>query len=118
MTLTEQWKKGELPFGYYYVETADGWQVIDRYYRDCVDYDTYEYGNVWEVLFEDTILEVLAPVPNYDEYLTMKDCAKMVFEAAERETKLKELLKECREKLKYCVRETYELQTKIDEVLK
>ena len=31
---------------------------------------------------------------------------------------LKELLKECREKLKYCTRETYELITKIDEVLK
>lgn len=30
---------------------------------------------------------------------------------------LKELLKECREKLKYCVRETYELQTKIDNAI-
>lgn len=30
---------------------------------------------------------------------------------------LKELLKECREKLQYCVRETYELQTKIDNAI-
>ena len=35
-------------------------------------------------------------VPSYEEYLTMKDCAKMVFDAAVRETKLKELLRECR----------------------
>ena len=32
--------------------------------------------------------------------------------------KLKDLLKECKGKLKYCTRETYELETKIDEVLK
>lgn len=36
----------------------------------------------------------------------------------EQKKQLKELLKECKEKLKYCVRETYELQTKIDEVLR
>lgn len=31
--------------------------------------------------------------------------------------RLKELLRECKEKLKYCVRETYELQTKIDNAI-
>lgn len=32
-------------------------------------------------------------------------------------TKLKELLKECKSKLNYCTRETYELQTKINQAL-
>lgn len=83
MTLTEQWKKGELPEGFYYV--SDGAEVTIDYY--LCDY--------WERHFDGYVQQILTPVPSYEEYMTMKDCAKMVFEAAERETKLKELLKEC-----------------------
>lgn len=72
MTLTEKWKKGELPYGYYYIKTISGGEVIDRYYRDCTDYDLCEYGDVWENRFEDEIIEVLAPVPSYEEYSRLK----------------------------------------------
>ena len=75
MTLTEQWKKGELPYGYYYIKTISGGEVIDRYYRDCTDYDLCEYGDVWENRFEDEIKEVLAPVPSYEEWKTVFNCA-------------------------------------------
>ena len=89
--LTEKWKNGELineeDAGCYYIETIDG-----EIYPDCLSpidgfKNTYNYA----------VKKILAPVPSYAEYLTMKDCAKMVFEAAERETKLKELLEECRD---------------------
>jgi hypothetical protein len=70
--LTEQWKKGELPYGYYYIKTISGGEVIDRYYRDCTDYDLCEYGDVWENRFEDEIKEVLAPVPSYVEWNQLK----------------------------------------------
>ena len=101
--LTEKWKKGELineeDAGCYYIETIDG-----EIYPDCLSpidgfKNTYNYA----------VKKILAPVPSYEEYLTMKDCAKMVFEAAERETKLKELLKECRE----CVDENLEFSKSI-----
>lgn len=71
--LTEQWKKGELPYGYYYIKTISGGEVIDRYYRDCTDYDLCEYGDVWENRFEDEIIEVLAPVPSYEEWQPFTD---------------------------------------------
>ena len=72
-TLTEQWKKGELPYGYYYIKTISGGEVIDRYYRDCTDYDLCEYGDVWENRFEDEIIEVLAHVPSYEEWQQLKE---------------------------------------------
>lgn len=94
LSLTEKWKKGELineeDAGCYYIETIDG-----EIYPDCLSpidgfKNTYNYA----------VKKILAPVPSYETYLTMKDCAKMVFEAAERETKLKELLVECRDIVK------------------
>lgn len=86
MTLTEQWKKGELEDGFYYFRMPDGTTDIAS-----------EYKLIRYILVRDSDkIEVLAPVPSYEEYLTMKDCAKMVFEAAERETKLKDLLGKCR----------------------
>lgn len=86
--LTEQWKKGELQGGWYFLEFENG-SKFPVYY--CGFNREFEFGWDWK------ISKVLAPVPSYEEYLTMKDCAKMVFEAAERETKLKELLKEVRD---------------------
>ena len=122
MTLTEQWKKGELPYGYYYIKTISGGEVIDRYYRDCTDYDLCEYGDVWENRFEDEIIEVLAPVPNYVKWKalnegvnTMTELWKQersqlnekiqligkltvqVVDLKEENKQLKELLLECRE---------------------
>lgn len=104
MTLTEQYKKGELPYGYYYIKTISGGEVIDRYYRDCTDYDLCEYGDVWENRFEDEILEVIAPVPSYEEWKELskqrnrliRDINGLAY-IQEENQQLKELLKECRD---------------------
>lgn len=80
--LTEQWKKGKLESGFYYVYLK---------YLDMFDITTsstlfgiLERGN-------ENCLEVLAPVPSYEEW-----------QAKDKENKqLKELLKECREILDY-----------------
>ena len=86
--LTEQWKKGELLEGHYYVK--DGGNMIAEYL------DGYFYNDGQPMTsFTGGVDEVLAPVPSYEEVVAMKDCLKMVWEAAEREVKLKKLLKEC-----------------------
>ena len=122
MTLTEKYKKGELPYGYYYIKTISGGEVIDRYYRDCTDYDLCEYGDVWENRFEDEIIEVLAPAPNYVKWKALNEGVNtmtelwrqersqlnekiqligkltvQVVDLKEENQQLKELLKECGE---------------------
>jgi len=62
--LTEQWKKGKLPDGFYYVSipgSVCGVSILD-------DYELQVYKSVRD---SDKI-EVLAPVPSYDEYLYLK----------------------------------------------
>lgn len=68
--------------------------------------------------------EITHVVLNADEPRTCHDgvfadkFTQIVHEVFEEEnTKLKELLKECQSKLNYCTRETYELQTKINQIL-
>lgn len=105
--LTEQWKKGELPSGWYYVQLQEGVyadnvkSIIMDYYTEFCDFMKHPY----------LIEEVLAPVPSYDEWQ-----AKL-----EENAQLKELLKECKMPLKV-YNELFgnkeELLTKIDEVLK
>lgn len=60
MTLTEQWRKGELPEGFYYI--ADGAEVTIDYY--LCDY--------WERHFDSDVQQVLAPVPRYEELEELK----------------------------------------------
>ena len=63
MTLTEQWKKGELPKGYYYIKLPTGRMEV-------ISHDSFQY------LESETIknrLEVLAPVPSYEEWQKMKE---------------------------------------------
>ena len=125
MTLTEQWKKGELPYGYYYIKTISGGEVIDRYYRDCTDYDLCEYGDVWENRFEDEIQEVLAPVPTYEEWQQLHKFLEEfnALEVAEENQQLKELIKEIRSLWKgtICMPDSQEqvrdILTKIDNVI-
>ena len=125
--LTEKWRKGEFIVcnagrcQYYYVQNEKQQEVIKTEY--C--------------LFDDNTpnWKILAPVPSYDEYMTMKDCAKKEFEAVEKYTKVKELLKECRnilheqtfhrntiletdETLRNRIVKKAEILQKIDEVLK
>ena len=89
MTLTEQWKKGELPFGAYYVNRLEEhriWLYNDRSKTPESQYEIYE---------------ILAPVPSYEEYSRLEWYAgcgpDRIVELNKENRKLKELLKECRD---------------------
>jgi hypothetical protein len=61
MTLTEKWKKGELPEGFYYVK--DGENMIAEYL------DGYFYNNGEPMTsFSGGVDEIIAPVPTFDEW--------------------------------------------------
>jgi hypothetical protein len=126
--LTEQWKKGELPEGYYYVK--DGENMIAEYL------DGYFYNNGEPMTsFSGGVDEVLAPVPSYDEWKAAQEQLhkegiwyteishkKVLKENAE----LKELLKECQSLFNRATvegaepnnAELIEILTKIEDVLK
>lgn len=83
--LTSQWKKGELPEGFYYVKCDWSDEVEIRYVHNGVD--------DWKAIF--------AEVPSYDEWFKIKNLASLSeclqeknIECLHRENKLKELLKE------------------------
>lgn len=93
MTLTEQWKKGELEVGEYYLRYKDG--TIDREY--------YDYANVYDLMVEKgfstescDISEVLAPVPSYEEWKQLrKFCEEFnALDVVKENQQLKTLLKE------------------------
>lgn len=61
-TLTEQWRDGTLERGYYYYKTKVGAKVIGyQCFGLKFPYD-YNHNTI------DSVEEVLAPVPSYDEY--------------------------------------------------
>lgn len=89
--LTEQWKKGELKQGEYWCKITES-PYIERVYLPCCD---------------DIIVEVLAPVPSYEEWRrTFHYAGKyeheytscvMEYENLKQENQqLKELLRECK----------------------
>ena len=99
---TEQWKKGELPDGWYYTEidlyeNGDYIEIIPNTYNDC-----FEYG---------IVKQVIAPVPSYEEWQDLKSKLQLKetacdFDTArleEENTKLKELLIECRSPINYAL---------------
>lgn len=103
--LTEQWKKGELPEGDYYISNGD--EIYPDYYDSAEGFlKIYNYG----------VRRVLAEVPDYVEWKAI----------LEENAQLKELLKECREVIKnvdtyygnYDSAKGYLVINKIDEVLK
>ena len=84
--LTEQWKKGEIPEGFYYVKSNWSDAVEVRYVHNGID--------DWK--------EVLAPVPSYEEYNRLKEVerkkGKLVnvnYKIKQENQQLKDLLKEC-----------------------
>ncbi len=116
--LTEKWKKGELPDGWYYVQLKEGVyadnvkSIIMDYYTEFSDFMKHPY----------LIEQVLAPVPSYDEWQASEKYNKHLEEVikiyerkdkqatetsiaynelAEENTKLKELLKECKDEIDY-----------------
>ena len=122
--LTEKWNKGELPSGYYYV-----------YLKYLKMFDIAGRSTLSEILKigNGDNVEVLAEVPSYKEYqkllsdqLAKNEGEEINAELEDENTKLKELLKECKhimsiekdfaschfEKDKLC-----KLLTKIDQVL-
>ena len=114
--LTEQWKQGELPEGWYYVKgnRAEG---IYAY--------TAEYlNNMYRPINGEIIIE---QVPSYEEWQASYNCMLENEVLRLKNAQLKELLKECipyfnalvekRLKLEY-IPQVYELLTKINEVLK
>ena len=106
--LTEQWKKSELPYAEYYIKLGGG-----EYTNDVWDIDGWQSFNKKG----DVVVEVLAPVPSYDEWQASEKYNKHLEEIIkiyerkdkqatetsiaynellEENTKLKELLRECR----------------------
>ena len=93
--LTEQWKKGELPSGWYYTKLWKGCNVIDKF-----------IGNQFLRYDDSDIVEVIAPVPSYEEWQRILQYAGkyeyeytscvMDYENLKQENQqLKKLLKEC-----------------------
>ena len=121
--LTEQWKKGELPYGRYYVELAyNGNSIImaEYWWDKTLTLDDHQYSR-------EEVKRILAPVPSYDEWQASYNCMLENEVLRLKNAQLKELLKECRPyfnalvekrlKLEY-IPQVYELLTKINEVLK
>lgn len=61
--LTEQWKKGELTEGWYWVKSVTWSECINMLYNWS---DTFLDGDV--PVDNDKIIEVLAPVPSFEEW--------------------------------------------------
>ena len=121
--LTEQWKKGELPYGRYYVELAyNGNSIImaEYWWDKTLTLDDHKYSR-------EEVKRILAPVPSYEEWQASYNCMLENEVLRLKNAQLKELLKECipyfnalvekRLKLEY-IPQVYELLTKINEVLK
>ena len=121
--LTEQWKKGELPYGRYYVELAyNGNSIImaEYWWDKTLTLDDHQYSR-------EEVKRILAPVPSYEEWQASYNCMLENEVLRLKNAQLKELLKECipyfnalvekRHKLEY-IPQVYELLSKINEVLK
>ena len=89
MTLTEKWDKGELPEGDYYIKRRNG---------DFL-YDNIDTSGVWLNSIDEDILEVLAPVPSYEEWQKVLNIDFNNEVLRLENTKLKELLSRCLDEL-------------------
>ena len=67
-TLTEQWREGTLPENWYYIHLKSDWGGID-----CITINYCDEDGVFEEYPDEDIKEVLAPVPSYSEYQSLKD---------------------------------------------
>ena len=87
MTLTEQWKKGELKEGWYYINDSQ------------IDYKYSKHSSVdFFITPHEDIKEVLAPVPSYEEWNQLHKFLEEfnALDVAKENQQLKKLLKECR----------------------
>ena len=101
--LTEQWKKGELPSGWYWVELKEG-TFADGKKSIILNY-LFEFTNDFE-RHPYLVESVLGEVPSYEEWQEYKNANDSMFDTIKmlnkdngkleaENTKLKELLKEC-----------------------
>lgn len=139
ISLTEQWKKGELPEGHYYIKTRSETNIDEyiQWYKDhgIPSEKSFAYFNVTEVLDK---------VPSYEAWMEKTKSLKVLAEAyckeKQQNAQLKELLKGCsiantaligimdwlqssviseqKEQCKKLFENTQELQKQIDEALK
>ena len=86
--LTKQWNKGKLPEGDYYIKRRNGY----------LPYDNIDSRGVWRNSIDEDIVEVLAEVPSYELWKAVHEQRNVLFVE---NTKLKELLKECRDEIEY-----------------
>ena len=123
--LTEQWKKGELPEGHYYIKTHSETNIDEyiQWYKDhgIPSEKSFAYFNVTEVLDK---------VPSYEVWMEKTKSLKVLAEAyckeKQQNKQLKELLKECREVIKnvdmyygnYDATKGYLVINKIEKVLR
>ena len=84
--LTEQWKKGELKQGWYYVQLIRGEYRIDLYIKD---------KNEWVDCPDNIIDAVVCTVPSYEEWQASYNCMLENEVLRLKNAQLKELLKEC-----------------------
>lgn len=108
--LTEQWVKGKLSDGFYWVKHNSKGIIPVAYSKQHGFID----GNY---IYEETdIKQVVEKMPSYDEDIARKECLKMVWHASVKEAKLTALLEECAEWLTYIDRDNG-LIAKIDKLL-
>jgi len=101
--LTEQWNKGKLPEGDYYIKRRNG----------DTPYDNIDSHGVWRNSIDEDIIEVLGRVPSFELWKAVHEQWKVLLAENAR---LKELLKEVlRHELS--LKEVSELTRKISEAL-
>ena len=96
--LTDKWKKGELPDGYYYCKTGNGVEIL----RTLGDKYNQLLNNLDEVFMKEmSDCKIISEVPCYDEWFKIKNLASLTsllqeknIECLHRENKLKERIHE------------------------
>ena len=96
--LTEQWRNGTLENGFYYVKIYNDVVVTSEYFKD-ID-DEYFYN-----LNYDEVVEVLAPVPTYDQFSQMVKKVERLEQLLESETLAKQEGVEIVAELEYRLKE-------------
>lgn len=99
MTLTEQWEKGELE-GEYYIETTKG-EIYNVEFQNSISVKKKKLLKVKSFkgyVHKKTVKEVLAPVPSYEEYLSLtyakEEDEKIIAEYEKENTQLHKFLEE------------------------
>lgn len=95
-TLTEQWRKGKLPLGKYYIKTKY-WGCDGKWHYEKEEDIDYLDGD-WRFYQDDAVAEVLAPVPSYDEYKRLQEQIKDYEKALNRYAKYRSEAKKVLEK--------------------